>query len=58
VVVRAHRRPVPNHLLSVDPDAIAERYPALAPLREVWARRSMLVRSWSRSRWSAWCAAT
>jgi phosphoribosylaminoimidazole-succinocarboxamide synthase len=35
---------VPNHLLSVDPDAIAERYPALAPLRDVWARRSMLVR--------------
>jgi phosphoribosylaminoimidazole-succinocarboxamide synthase len=35
---------VPNHLLSVDPDAIARRYPALAPLREVWARRSMLVR--------------
>ncbi|HEX8830718.1 MAG TPA: phosphoribosylaminoimidazolesuccinocarboxamide synthase, partial [Longimicrobium sp.] len=35
---------VPNHLLSVDPDAIAARYPALAPLRAVWARRSMLVR--------------
>ncbi len=35
---------VPNHLLSVDPAAIAARYPALAPLREVWARRSMLVR--------------
>ena len=35
---------VPNHLLSVDPEAIAARYPALAPLRDVWARRSMLVR--------------
>jgi phosphoribosylaminoimidazole-succinocarboxamide synthase len=35
---------VPNHLLSVDPDHIAARYPALAPLRELWARRSMLVR--------------
>ena len=35
---------VPNHLLSVDPDEIARRYPALAPHREVWARRSMLVR--------------
>jgi phosphoribosylaminoimidazole-succinocarboxamide synthase len=35
---------VPNHLLSVDPDHIAERYPALAPVRETWARRSMLVR--------------
>jgi phosphoribosylaminoimidazole-succinocarboxamide synthase len=35
---------VPNHLISVDPDAIAARYPALAPLREQWARRSMLVR--------------
>jgi phosphoribosylaminoimidazole-succinocarboxamide synthase len=35
---------VPNHLISVDPDAIAARYPALAPLRDAWARRSMLVR--------------
>ena len=35
---------VPNHLLSVDPDAIAARYPALAASRETWARRSMLVR--------------
>ena len=35
---------VPNHLLSVDPQAIAARYPALRPLRELWARRSMLVR--------------
>lgn len=35
---------VPNHLLSVDPDVIAARYPALAGSRETWARRSMLVR--------------
>ena len=35
---------VPNHLLSVDPDVIARRYPALAGTRELWARRSMLVR--------------
>jgi len=35
---------VPNHLLSVDPHAIAERYPALQPVREQWARRGMLVR--------------
>jgi phosphoribosylaminoimidazole-succinocarboxamide synthase len=35
---------VKNHLLSVDPDVIAQRYPALAPTRSVWARRSMLVR--------------
>ena len=35
---------VPNHLLSVDPEVIEDRYPALAPMREVWARRSMLVR--------------
>lgn len=35
---------VPNHLLSVDPGEIAARYPALAPHREAWARRSMLVR--------------
>lgn len=34
----------PNHLLSVDPDEIARLYPALAATREVWARRSMLVR--------------
>jgi len=37
-------RLVPNHLLSVDPDHIAARYPALAPVRETWARRGMLVR--------------
>jgi phosphoribosylaminoimidazole-succinocarboxamide synthase len=35
---------VPNHVLSVDPDEIARRHPALAPHREAWARRSMLVR--------------
>lgn len=35
---------VPNHFLSVDPDEIAERHPDLAPHRETWARRSMLVR--------------
>ncbi len=35
---------VPNHLLSVDPDHIADRYPGLADTREVWARRAMLVR--------------
>jgi phosphoribosylaminoimidazole-succinocarboxamide synthase len=35
---------VPNHLLSIDPDHIAGLYPALAPVRETWARRSMLVR--------------
>lgn len=35
---------VPNHLLSVDPDAIVRRYPDLAATRALWARRSMLVR--------------
>src|SRR5690606_34051288 len=35
---------IPGHLLSVDPDHIAERYPALAESRSVWQRRSMLVR--------------
>ncbi len=35
---------VPNHLLSVDPDVIAERFPALGPHRAAWARRAMLVR--------------
>jgi phosphoribosylaminoimidazole-succinocarboxamide synthase len=35
---------VPNHLLSVSPDRIAELHPELAPHREAWARRSMLVR--------------
>jgi phosphoribosylaminoimidazole-succinocarboxamide synthase len=35
---------VPNHLLSVDPEAIAARYPALRETRELWQRRAMLVR--------------
>jgi len=35
---------VPNHLLSVDPDEIERRYPALAPHRDAWARRGTLVR--------------
>lgn len=35
---------VPNHLLSIDPDAIIARYPRLAASRDVWARRGMLVR--------------
>jgi phosphoribosylaminoimidazole-succinocarboxamide synthase len=35
---------VPNHLLSVDPDRISSLYPDLAPHRDSWARRSMLVR--------------
>jgi phosphoribosylaminoimidazole-succinocarboxamide synthase len=35
---------VPNHVLSVDPDEIERRFPALAPSRAAWARRSMLVR--------------
>jgi phosphoribosylaminoimidazole-succinocarboxamide synthase len=35
---------VPNHLLAVHPDEIADRFPALAPTRDVWARRAMLVR--------------
>lgn len=35
---------VPGHLLSVDPDEIVQRYPALADTRETWQRRSMLVR--------------
>jgi phosphoribosylaminoimidazole-succinocarboxamide synthase len=35
---------VPNHFLSVDTDAIAHRYPALAPSRHAWGRRATLVR--------------
>ena len=35
---------VPHHLLAVDPDLIVQRHPALAAERDVWARRSMLVR--------------
>jgi phosphoribosylaminoimidazole-succinocarboxamide synthase len=38
------REQVPNHVLSVDPDVIVDRYPALAAHRAVWARRSTLVR--------------
>lgn len=33
----------PNHFLTADPEEIAERYPDLLPLREIWARRAMLV---------------
>jgi phosphoribosylaminoimidazole-succinocarboxamide synthase len=35
---------VPNHVLSVDPDEIVRRHPALAPHAGAWARRSMLCR--------------
>jgi phosphoribosylaminoimidazole-succinocarboxamide synthase len=35
---------VPNHLLAIDPEQIAARYPALTPTRSIWERRSMLVR--------------
>lgn len=35
---------VPNHVLSVDPDEISNRYPQLRSTRPVWERRSMLVR--------------
>jgi phosphoribosylaminoimidazole-succinocarboxamide synthase len=35
---------VQHHLVSVDPGTIVEQYPRLAALRDVWARRSMLVR--------------
>lgn len=35
---------VDHHILSVDPDAIVQRIPALAETRDTWARRSMLVR--------------
>jgi phosphoribosylaminoimidazole-succinocarboxamide synthase len=34
----------PNHLISADPDVIAEEVPALADSRDVWGRRAMLVR--------------
>jgi phosphoribosylaminoimidazole-succinocarboxamide synthase len=33
----------PNHLISADPDVIAEEVPALADSRDVWGRRAMLV---------------
>jgi len=35
---------VPNHVLAVDPERIAERYPALRDTQGQWQRRSMLVR--------------
>jgi phosphoribosylaminoimidazole-succinocarboxamide synthase len=35
---------VANHLITVDPEQIARRYPALAPSRDLWERRAMLVR--------------
>lgn len=35
---------VENHVLTVDPEQIVSRYPALAATRSTWARRSMLVR--------------
>jgi phosphoribosylaminoimidazole-succinocarboxamide synthase len=35
---------VPHHLLAVDPDVIIDRHPELAASREIWQRRSMLVR--------------
>lgn len=35
---------VPNHVISIDPDEIARRYPHLQSTRSVWARRAMLVR--------------
>jgi len=34
----------PNHLITVDPAEIEREVPALAGTREVWAKRSMLVR--------------
>jgi phosphoribosylaminoimidazole-succinocarboxamide synthase len=41
---RRTRALVPNHLLSVDPEEISDRYPRLRDSRELWQRRSMLVR--------------
>ncbi|HET8656374.1 MAG TPA: phosphoribosylaminoimidazolesuccinocarboxamide synthase [Longimicrobiaceae bacterium] len=34
---------IPSHFVTVDPDAIQARYPALGESRSVWARRSMLT---------------
>src|SRR5690606_28105528 len=34
---------IPGHLISVDPQLIIERYPALAANEAQWRRRSMLV---------------
>jgi phosphoribosylaminoimidazole-succinocarboxamide synthase len=38
---------IPNHLLSVDPEAILARHPTLAGSRAAWQRRGMLVRKLS-----------
>ncbi|MGD2045252.1 MAG: phosphoribosylaminoimidazolesuccinocarboxamide synthase [Gemmatimonadota bacterium] len=35
---------VGHHLLAVDPDVIIDRHPELAASRDIWQRRSMLVR--------------
>jgi len=35
---------VPNHLITVDPESIVDRYPVLSATRSIWERRSMLVR--------------
>jgi phosphoribosylaminoimidazole-succinocarboxamide synthase len=35
---------IAHHLIAVDPDVIIDRHPDLADSREVWQRRSMLVR--------------
>ena len=35
---------VPHHLVAVDPALIVARHPELAPSREAWERRAMLVR--------------
>jgi phosphoribosylaminoimidazole-succinocarboxamide synthase len=35
---------VPNHMISVDPDEIARRYPILSESRAAWQRRARLVR--------------
>ena len=37
------RYQIDHHLISVDPDEIVDRVPALADSREAWAARSMLV---------------
>ncbi|MGD8320966.1 MAG: phosphoribosylaminoimidazolesuccinocarboxamide synthase [Gemmatimonadota bacterium] len=35
---------VQHHLLAVDPEVIVARHPELAPSRDAWSRRAMLVR--------------
>ncbi len=35
---------VDHHLITVDPDAIVDRYPRLEGSRDAWARRAMLVK--------------